>query len=118
MFQLGGNLPPVARLLGALPRRAAGRGRGGVTSAAATKPFGPLSLAAMAGATVRAASAVWRTRSVELVSGLLAALVTDGMTAVPKEEVKNFGPWRVHNTPAGGRAVDRYQGVARQRRYF
>lgn len=66
MLRLGGNLPPVAGL------------------------FGALSLAAMAGATVRAASAVLRTRSVELVSGLLAALLTDGMTAVPKGGSEKF----------------------------
>lgn len=55
MFQLGGKLPPVAKLFGALPRRAAGGGGGVTSSALATKPIGPLSLAAVAGATVRAA---------------------------------------------------------------
>lgn len=85
MFQLGRNLCPDDKLFGVLPRRA-GRAGERVTSVRATVAIKP-------------------------VSGLLLSLVTVGMTAIRKEEVKNLGPWRVHNTPGVGRLTDTKAGL-------
>lgn len=91
MFQLGGNLPPVAKLFGALPRRAAGGVGVGHLFCSGDKTNwpsfigrgGPEPLSELRVRCVRA-------RSFTLASGLLAALATDGMTAVPKGGSETF----------------------------